>query len=77
MPKFRIIDSAMFLIKNYTPQQIETLKQHNIINSRVLLALEAKRVFDTQKSEKTCDKYEYTAMEMGLSVRYVRKLLNE
>lgn len=74
---FRIIDAATFLVENYTPQQIDTLKQLNIINSRILLAIEAKKIYEKQTSSKICDRYEHTAMLMKISVSYVRKLLNE
>lgn len=78
MPKpYRIIDSAQFLLDNFSEGQIERMKRHNIINSRVMLAIEAKQVFEKQKSQKIMDRYEHTAMDMGISVEYVRKLLNE
>jgi len=75
--QFRIIDAANFLTENYSEQQIEEMKRFNIINSRILLAMEANKVFKQQKSKSICDRYEHTAMAMRISVSYVRKLLNE
>jgi hypothetical protein len=75
--RYRIVDAADFLLENYTEEQIELMRKHNIINSRVILAVEAKMIFNKQKSKRIMDKYEHTAMDMGISLRYVRRLLNE
>jgi len=71
----RIIDSAMFLIENFTPQQIDSLRRHNIINNRVVLALEAKKVYDKYYGEKKMARYTCVAAEMNISVQYVIQLL--
>lgn len=75
MPK--IIDAAIYVMKNFTDEEIKNLKQMNIINNNVILAMDVKKCFDKQKSKNLRDRYEHTAIDMGLSERYVRKLLNE
>lgn len=75
MPK--IIEAAMYVINNFTDGEIKNLKKMNIINNRVLLAIDAKKCFDKQKHPDLRTRYENTAEDMGLSERYIRKLLNE
>ncbi len=73
----RIIDAAIYVMKNFTEEEIKNLKKMNIINNRVVLAMEVKKCFDKQKANDLRTRYEHTAEDMQLSERYIRKLLNE
>lgn len=73
--QFRIIDSAMFLKENYTPQQIESLKRRNIIDNRVVLAMEAKEIYDSYDGYGKMERYEMTAEVLNISKWYVIQLL--
>ena len=74
---FRIIDSVIYLLENFTADQIKELRQMNIINNRIVTTMEVKKCFDNQKAEDLRTRYEHTADDMNISERYVRKLLNE
>lgn len=77
MAKKRIIDAAIYVMENFSEEQIKELKQMNIINNRIVLAMEVKKCFDQQQATDLRTRYENTAEDMRLSERYIRKLLNE
>lgn len=77
MAKKRIIDAAIYVMDNFSEEQIKELKQMNIINNRIVLAMEVKKCFDQQQATDLRTRYENTAEDMRLSERYIRKLLNE
>ena len=77
MAKRKIIDSAIFVLDNFTDEQIKELKKMNVINNRIVLAMDVRKCFDNQPAEDLRTRYEHTAIEMRLSERYIRKLLNE
>ena len=77
MAKKRIMDAAIYVMENFTEEEIKNLKQMNIINNTVVLAIEVKKCFDKQTVEGLMNKYTHTAEDMGISVKYVRKLLKE
>jgi len=71
----RSIDSAIVLKNKFSPEQIKILKENQILDKRVQLAMEVMDVYNKYPEEKKMSRYACVAAEMNISVTYVIQLL--